>query len=228
MSKSINRRNLIKTGIGVAAGVAAGGVAQAQQGPLCAFGPTPPQTEGPFYPVNDQLDKDNDLVYVQGANAMAQGEVVYIHGQVTDTNCVPVPGALVEIWQACVTGRYNHPADPNTGVGLDPNFQYWGKTIADQNGEYIFRTIIPGAYPATPDWDRPPHIHCKVQKRGFHELTTQMYFGGHPLNATDRILQSMSDIDKRKVVVDFKPTQNIEYFGPSKNGRFNITLLPVV
>ncbi len=216
--------------MGLAAGIAASRVAHGQmfQGPKCALGPTPPQTEGPFYPVNDQLDKDIDLVYVDGAPDMARGEIVYVYGLVTDSQCQPLPGALVEIWQACVTGRYNHPSDPNTSAALDPHFQYWGKTMTDEQGRYLFRTIIPGAYPAAPGWDRPPHIHFKVQKRAYHELTTQMYFRGHALNAADRILQSMSAIDQEKVVVDFAPMNDVEFYGPYKGGRFDITLAPVL
>ena len=51
-----------------------------------------------------------------------------------------------------------------------------------------FKTIIPGAYPANKRWMRPPHIHFKVSKRGYVEITTQMYFPGHELNEKDRLL----------------------------------------
>ena len=42
------------------------------------------------------------------------------------------------------------------------------------------------------DWQRPPHIHFKVSKRGYAELITQMYFAGQPLNQQDRLLQHHS------------------------------------
>jgi len=178
---------------------------------------TPAQTEGPFYPIEDQLDTDTDLVFKKGASKKARGKVVYVKGRVLDQQCKPVERALVEIWQACDTGKYNHPNDPNSAP-LDPNFQYWGKAITNKKGEYIFRTIIPGAYPATSTWKRPPHIHFKVSIRGYEELVTQMYFKGESLNQGDKILQSLSELEKKNVIVDFKKVKN------RLIGNFDITI----
>src|SRR2546430_3692171 len=54
---------------------------------------------------------------------------------------------LVEIWQASASGRYTHPDDRNNAAPLDPNFQGWGKAVTDQEGHYLFKTILPGQYP---------------------------------------------------------------------------------
>ncbi len=178
---------------------------------------TPAQTEGPFYPIDDQLDTDTDLVFRKGAPKKAKGKVVYVKGRVLDQNCEPVKGALVEIWQACESGKYNHPNDPNPAK-LDPNFQYWGKAITNNKGQYLFRTIIPGSYPATTSWLRPPHIHFKVSIRGYEELVTQMYFKGESLNQNDKILQSLSDLEKKNVIVNFKKVNN------KLTGKFDITI----
>jgi len=180
--------------------------------------PIATQPEGPFYPIADQFDKDNDLTKVQGKLVSAKGEVVVLQGIVLDEACKPVKGALVEIWQACETGKYNHPGDPNTAV-LDPNFQYWGRAVTNEKGEYSFKTIKPGAYRANATWVRPPHIHLKVHLRGFEELTTQVYFAGESLNQTDRILQSLSKSDISDVTVSFKK-ENAKH----PTGNFNITL----
>ena len=184
-------------------------------GEICGL--TPAQTEGPFYPIVDQADKDWDLTQVQGRSMSAKGEVVFVRGVVQDENCKPIEGALVEIWQACHTGKYNHKEDPNTAK-LDPNFGYWGRSISDKNGNYLFKTIIPGAYQATETWIRPPHLHYKVHLRGFEELTTQMYFKGHPLNKADRILNNLSRGERELVMVDFKMVDG------KKTGEFNISL----
>lgn len=194
MNKSLQRRSFLK--LGVTSIVAAAPLAKAAE--LC-LGATPAQTEGPFYPIEDQNDKDWDLVRVQGKNKDAHGEVIYIRGQVLDNHCAPVADALVEIWQACASGKYNHVNDPNTAA-LDPNFQYWGRAVTDAEGRYIFRTIVPGAYPAAGDWWRPAHIHYKAHKRGYMELTTQLYFEGDPLNAKDKILQQLPKSEQQKVV----------------------------
>jgi protocatechuate 3,4-dioxygenase beta subunit len=192
--KTLQRRNFLKLGVGAIALSAP--LAKAAE--LC-LGPTPEQTEGPFYPIKDQADKDWDLVLVKGRAKPAKGEIVFIQGRVLDADCNPVPDALVEIWQACASGKYNHPNDPNTAT-LDPDFQYWGRAITDVDGKYQFRTIKPGAYPADADWWRPPHIHYKVHKRGFVELTTQLYFEGEKLNDDDKILQRLSRADQEKVI----------------------------
>ena len=110
-----------------------------------------------------------------------------------------LPETLVEIWQACVSGKYNHPNDPNKAP-LDKNFQYWGRSTTDKQGIYFFKTILPGAYPADTNWIRPPHVHYKVHKWGFRELTTQLYFAGNQYNQFDRILNQISKGDQAKVI----------------------------
>lgn len=211
----MDRRKLLKGAL-AGAGVLAGKAAIANEfGKFCGL--TPAQTEGPFYPIQDQIDKDSDLIYVKGNSTRAKGEVVIVGGQIVDQDCKPVEGALVEIWQAAASGKYNHPSDPNP-ARLDPNFQYWGRSTTLKDGKFLFRTVIPGAYPATQTWERPPHIHFKVHLRGFEELTTQMYFKGHPLNRTDRILQSLTQAEKDNVVVDFKTENGV------KKGFFTISI----
>src|SRR4051794_17772965 len=96
------RRFITNTTLGAASIVAMAPVAEAA---LSCGMPTPAQTEGPFYPIHDQVDKDNDLTHVMGNNKPASGQLIYVMGQVLDQNCNPVPDAMVEIWQACVTGK---------------------------------------------------------------------------------------------------------------------------
>ena len=179
--------------------------------------PTPPETAGPFYPLNFPLDKDNDLTFVKNQSQKAQGEVIWIQGRVQDKACQPVPGALVEIWQACTTGRYNHPDDTNSAK-LDPDFQYWGKATTNEKGEYGFKTIKPGSYPASWFWTRPPHIHFTVRAHGHSELTTQMYFAGEPLNHKDRLFRRHLPEEQAQCLVSFYKVKNTSV------GTFNLTL----
>ena len=65
---------------------------------------------------------------------------------------------------------------------------------ADENGNYRFWTISPGAYLARPDigrW-RPKHIHLSVSG-GSARLVTQMYFSNEPNNASDPMALLMGD-----------------------------------
>ena len=111
--------------------------------------PTPKQAEGPFYPVAHRLEEDNDLTWRHDREQQALGQVIEVHGQVTDADCAPLRHALVEIWQACASGRYDHPTDDNPAA-RDDNFQYWGRTATNDTGHYRFKTIKPGAYPMAP------------------------------------------------------------------------------
>lgn len=215
----MERRTVMKLGLG-ALGTMIGGKVLA--GPdRCGL--TPAQTKGPFYPVRDQSDKDSDLLWVEGHQQSARGEVVILRGVVSDQICRPVHGALVEIWQACVSGKYDHPSDPNPAPA-DPHFQYWGKAITDEEGRYQFRTIIPGSYPADTGWIRPPHIHFKVTKKAYFELVTQMYFAGQTLNEKDLILKSLSPAEQEKVIVEFLPAQG--ELAPV--GKFDLTIRKVI
>ncbi|MBI3555953.1 MAG: hypothetical protein HY074_06805 [Deltaproteobacteria bacterium] len=216
-----NRRNVLKASLGALGALASTSALAKSFDAVCRT--TPAQTEGPFYPVKDQDDKDDDLTLVRGRTNRARGQVAYIGGIVSDENCRPVPGALVEIWQACASGRYNHPGDENTAP-LDPDFQYWGRALTDGNGEYRFRTIVPGAYPADTDWMRPPHIHYKVHRKGYHELTTQMYFAGSEYNDADKILRAVPANERDSVIVSFAPA---DFEAGALVGRFNLTIRKV-
>jgi len=214
--KLLNRRGLLVKGIATLGtlGVASLNPARAQSCQL-----TPVQPEGPFYPILPQDDTNFDLTKVQGKLRSAKGEVVVLKGIVKDNSCVPIKGALVEIWQACESGKYNHSSDPNEAP-LDPNFQYWGRVVTNEKGEYSFKTIKPGAYPANNTWVRPPHIHLKVSLRGFAEIITQVYFKENTrLNTEDLILKRLSASERDNVIIDFKSTE-----GSVRTGVFDITL----
>lgn len=217
----MNRREIFKK-LALAGGLAIAPRVIADLTDGCFSPKTPKQPEGPFYPVDDQLDKDTDLTHLEGSSIKAEGKVVYITGQVIDKNCEPIRGAIVEIWQACVSGRYNHPGD-DSGLALDKNFQYWGIARTDDSGKYLFKTILPGSYPAGAGWIRPPHIHYKISALGFFELITQLYFSGNPLNDQDRILMNLPASERVKVVVPLKPSGS--GFDPeSQTAEFSITL----
>lgn len=203
--RNINRRNLLKTSaMGIGLGIIGTKAVPALAEVCKAGGLTPPQTEGPFYPVSMKLDVDTDLTFLKDKTQAAKGEIIFVQGTVTDELCQPVAGAVVEIWQACHSGRYDHPSDPNTAAELDENFQYYGRATTDAKGQYLFKTIRPGIYPASEDWWRPAHIHYKIHKLGFKELTTQMYFADDVLNDKDFILQDLDKDEQARVVVDFQ------------------------
>ena len=189
---------------------------------------TPPQTEGPYYPpktlIDAMLDQDNDLTRIKGLSGKATGAIVYVMGQVRDHRCQPLEGAVVEIWQASENGRYSHPRDRDNRAPLDPNFQYWGKSVTDQEGRYLFKTIKPGSYQAGRHWTRPPHIHFKVSHADFRPFITQMYFAGDAYQATDYILNDVPADQRTRVIVQLD-SPGEEYEREARVGRFDLTLL---
>jgi protocatechuate 3,4-dioxygenase beta subunit len=125
---------------------------------------TVPQTEGPFY--KRATPQRSSLV----DSGMA-GERLMLSGFVTTTQCRPLPGTVLDFWQADAAGRYD-----NEGYRLR------GHVVADAQGRFQIETIVPGGYPG-----RTRHIHVKVQAPGGRVLTTQLYFPGEPLNQRDSI-----------------------------------------
>jgi protocatechuate 3,4-dioxygenase, beta subunit len=203
--KKVSRRDVLGAGaVGTGVLLTAGcrsetPVATSGTAPPASAAATPAQIEGPFYPIVDQADKDADLTRLGDSGAVADGEIVLVEGRVLDGAGAPIADAVVDIWQANAAGRYAHEADPNPAP-LDPKFQGWAIMKTDAEGRYAFRTIRPGAYPAEADWWRPPHIHFKVARRGYTELTTQMYFEGEALNDADRLLQKLPENERPRVI----------------------------
>lgn len=199
------------------AGLAAG-MAAAAAGPsyAAALVVTPRQSEGPFYPTDLPLDRDNDLVKVAGQSGTAQGEIVHLFGRVLDAGGRPVPGARVEIWQCDAFGQYHHVA--RTGGRYDPDFQGFGAMTVGSDGAYRFRTIKPVPYTG-----RTPHIHFAITGPGIERLTTQMYIAGYPLNERDFLYRSIDDARARdSVSVRFERAPRI---GPDAvAGTFDIVL----
>jgi protocatechuate 3,4-dioxygenase beta subunit len=150
---------------------------------------------GPTFGHNDIDPIDNDLIrnFAKGGDPV--GERIIVHGRVLDENGRAVPHTLVEIWQANASGRYRHKKDGYLGA-LDPNFGGCGRTVTDDTGYYVFRTIKPGAYPWRNwinNW-RPAHIHVSVFGLAFSQrLITQMYFEGDPLIAKCPIVATIPD-----------------------------------
>ena len=198
----MNRRNFIKVGAIGTLGVASQAMAGGQR--LAPDPPTPAETEGPFYPVVARKDRDFDLTRIRGRDGEALGEHIFVHGEVFDTEGNPVEDATVDLWQANAAGRYTHPHDSNPAP-VDENFQGWAIVASGRDGGFRCKTVFPGAYPAQGEWLRPPHIHFKVTKKGYIELTTQMYFPNQPLNRVDRLLQKKSKEEQARMIAERSP-----------------------
>lgn len=154
--------------------------------------PTPTQTEGPFYPRLFPEDIDANLLQFGDNQQLGQGRHIHVFGSVFDVHGEVVPNATVELWQCDSFGTYHHSRDSGE---MDQNFQGFGRTFADKEGEYLFQTIKPAPYTG-----RTPHIHFKVRAKGFRTLTTQMYFADESeLNDRDGIYRSLTELERKSV-----------------------------
>ncbi|HEY5601720.1 MAG TPA: protocatechuate 3,4-dioxygenase [Gammaproteobacteria bacterium] len=207
--QNAGRRTFLRIGLGASIFPITGASCSNNKEESAQLNGTPQQTEGPFYPVHQQADKDVDLTLIQGHTQRAEGDIIHVRGKVLDTYGNTITNAFVEIWQANKWGRYNHHRDPSNAP-LDANFQGWGQTNTDANGHYGFRTIMPGAYPAGPGWTRPPHIHFKASSANHHPVTTQMYFPDEKLNQEDRILLNLSAADQSRVIAKRRSSSDAE------------------
>jgi protocatechuate 3,4-dioxygenase, beta subunit len=146
-------------------------------------------------------ERDHDLTVQHAGEPL--GERIVVTGRVQDDDGRPVPGSLVEVWQANACGRYRHAGDQHPAP-LDPNFEGVGRCITDREGRFRFITIKPGAYPwgNHPNAWRPQHIHFSVFGRAFTQrLVTQMYFPGDPLFEFDPIFNSVRDPQARERMI---------------------------
>jgi len=159
----------------------------AQDAALGIDNKTPRTIEGPLYvagaPVvqgHARLDDGRDT----------DGQLLLMHGTVFNDAGQPVPGAQVEVWHCDTRGFYSH-FDP---TGVQAPFNMRRTIIADQQGRYSFRSILPNGYgvpPGSPTekllfalgrhGQRPAHIHFFISADGQRKLTTQINIASDPL-----------------------------------------------
>ncbi|NHN86347.1 protocatechuate 3,4-dioxygenase subunit alpha [Acetobacter musti] len=145
---------------------------------------TPWQTVGPFF--------HYALPWEGGENLLregVQGERIIIRGRVLDAMDQPVSDAMVEIWQASSSGRYDHPEDNRTEVPADPAFIGFGRCPTNEDGVFTFHTVRPGPVPGPGNTEQAPHIAIGLFGRGLlRRLVTRLYFPESEANAHDPIL----------------------------------------
>jgi protocatechuate 3,4-dioxygenase beta subunit len=143
----------------------------------------PEQTEGPYF-VDKMLNRA-DIRTDPSTGRASPGvplRITFNLSRATGGQCVPLPGALVDVWHCDARGVYSGVKDPNFET-VGQQFLR-GYQVTDERGGATFTTIYPGWYPG-----RAVHVHFKVRTapaagRG-QEFTSQLYFDEA---FTDRVL----------------------------------------
>jgi protocatechuate 3,4-dioxygenase, beta subunit len=242
----VSRRTVIKRGLSIIVLLAGGWIVSSSLAKMLTQ-PTPRQSLGPFFPDEGDEVKvirefpdpdlpisqanDQDLTFVKNQKGKAAGQVIYLRGSVRDAKTgQPIPDTMIILWSASASGRYNHKGDegntsfphPKTGETIhrthDEYFQYWGRALTNEQGEYWFKTIVPGFYPIDLENGlyRPSHLHFEILSPAHTKLVTQLYFRGNqiPNNALNQELlpkdvvildAGLSPKEQEKVIVDYAP-----------------------
>ena len=146
-----------------------------------AAGATQSTVLGPFHMTRSPVRALGDTIDLVG-----ESEPCVVTGRVVGTDGTPLPGAVLDVWQANDHGAYDvqEPDKQPSGNGR-------GLFTADDQGRFWFRTIVPSYYPIPTDGPvgellaatrrhpyRPAHIHFIVTADGYTPLTTHIFVAG--------------------------------------------------
>ncbi|MDV9171860.1 intradiol ring-cleavage dioxygenase [Streptomyces sp. W16] len=193
-----------------------------------AAGSTESTVLGPFHmtesPVRE-LGANIDLV--------GGGEPCVVSGRIVSGDGTPLPGALLDVWQADGNGFYDVQRPD-----LQPPGNGRGLFTTDAEGRFWFRTCVPSPYPIPTDGPvgellkatnrhpyRPAHIHFIASADGHTPVTTHIFVAGSDYLDSDAVFAV-----KQSLVEDFTPTDDpslAREFGienPFRHARFDLVL----
>jgi protocatechuate 3,4-dioxygenase alpha subunit len=154
------------------------------------FGQTPSQTVGPFFAYALPYDGGTEVVPPHSPGS------IRLHGVVSDGAGVPVPDAIVEIWQPDASGRI--VAERGSLARDGYTFTGFGRASVDGWGQFSFSTVKPGSVRA----GTAPYVLVTVFARGLlNHLTTRAYFGDETeANAADGFLAGVEEARRGTLV----------------------------
>ncbi len=173
-------------------------------------GATPATVLGPFHiPGSPQLNFGGDM------SDGVPGTPLYIHGTVRDLDGNPVPGAVLDVWQADPEGAYEAQLDVDEA-------RLRALYTAREDGAYCVRTVAPLGYTIPLDGPvgdlmhrtaiseyRPAHVHVLLDAPGYRRLITHLFQEGADYLDSDVVFGT-----KEELVVAFEPREP----GPTPDG----------
>lgn len=172
VGRILTRREVLEL-LGAAGIAAVAAPAAFAQAPIPGCVVVPAQTEGPYF-VDEKLNRA-DIRPDPSNGKVSEGTPLDVSVRVYQlgSQCMPLAGALVDLWQCDAMGVYSDVRDNN----FDTRGQKFlrGHQITDKTGLVRFRTVYPGWYPG-----RAVHLHFKIRTRPGAtqgtEFTSQLYF----------------------------------------------------
>lgn len=167
---------------------------------------------GPFY-----LDDAPRKKLGSDLSDERDGVSILVHGKVTDTLHNPLPGAIVDTWQADAAGTYPIQEQEQ---GQD-KFDLRGVFEADDKGRFYYTTVLPKPYTVPYDgpvgrllragnrhaW-RPAHLHYIVRSPGMSSITTEVFFENMEYLDNDAVFGV-----RKSLVAKVEPAKNIDELG---------------
>src|SRR5271163_4766525 len=162
--------------------------------------PTPSQTVGPYLHLG--LTDGRSISRIAGD--AAKGERLWLTFRVVDGEGVPVPDAMIELWQADSEGNY---ANHDSGAD-DAAFGGFGRSATAEDGSCTFETIRPGRVPGPDATLQAPHINVSILGRGIlKRLSTRVYFAGEQANAADTVLALVPENRRATLLAQENPAR---------------------
>jgi hydroxyquinol 1,2-dioxygenase len=183
---------------------------------------------GPFHMTESPVRALGDDIDLVGG-----GEPCVVSGRVLSEDGTPLPGAVVDVWQADDMGFYDVQQP-----GVQPAGNGRGLFTAGTEGRFWFRTCVPAPYPIPTDGPvggllratgrhpyRPAHIHFIATAEGHTPVTTHIFVAGGDYLDSDAVFAV-----KESLVQDFAETDDpslAREFGvpnPFRHARFDLVL----
>jgi hydroxyquinol 1,2-dioxygenase len=158
--------------------------------------------------------------------ATLKGEDVWVSGRVISVDGKPIPGAVLDIWQAKADGIYD--------LQTEGEFELRGRVKANAKGEYAFKSYKPKFYSIPMDGPvgdlvravgdnhmRPAHMHAIVSAPGYQQVITHVFVEGDPYLDGDAVFavknslvakyEKLSAADAKKVGLPEKGSLRLDF-----------------